>query len=375
MKDKFKEFMDKGSTVPTSPAPEQAKEPIQPKTAPEPVKEPVKTKDQSVVPTPVARPVVEPKTDPKTEPKPEKIPRENFAVLEEKAKKSEQAAIAAEAKAEELRKQIEAMPKFDAEKIAEKEKQLAQYQIIVDKFYVEHSPQFQATYDAKIGDMKERAKRIVSGEQGEALEAILQLPEGKHRDKQFKELASALEDEYDRGSLRDIYRDLTDLQLSRSKDLANAPENFKKLKEFEAEQQAKEHQKQDLLRSDALSSVVKDLQSYIPEFQVIAGDKEHNALVDENIDLAKRWLNPGLTHSDAAKVAAYAVKGYRAMEGDLTKDKLIATLQDQLKELQSIVPTTNGSTRLKGGRTGPAIKSPVDKFNYAMQHGVPAKDE
>ncbi len=375
MSDKFAKFMNAGGPPPPEPAkPAPAPEPTPAPAKAEPAPAPVAAKadaPKGIVPEPARAPA---KAEPKATDQPKKIPHENFAALEEKARKYETLAKEAEVQAAELRQKLETMPKVDTAKIAETEKKLAEYETIVNQFYLEHSPRFRAAYDEKIGGLMEKAKRVVTGEQAASLEVILKLPEGEYRDKRFKELAVSLEDDFDRSRVAKLYDDLSEIQAERSRELAKAPENVKKLHEFEAEQTAKANEKRQLLRVDALNKTLQQFETVVPEFRVVAGEKEHNALVEENIGMAKSFLSPTLSDDDMARMAAYAVKGYRAIQADGAKDQLIATLQNQLAEFQAAGPTTGGGKGEAGRGKGAAGKTPAEKYREAMERGIPGKE-
>ncbi len=315
------------------------------------------------------------KDPPKGEDKKAKIPAENFKILESQRDEFKSKAEQLEAKAKDLETKLSQA--VDPAKIAELQKKLdetnskaSEYETIVQRFYVEHSPTFKAAFSEKITQSQIEAKDAVGAEHASKIEALLKMPPSETRDKAIEEIGDELRP-FQQSSLVKAYTDLRRIERERDAELAKAPENFKKLQQFNAEQATKAHAQEMAALESAFKSETGEFMQKLPEFQPIEGNEAHNSFVKANIETARSFLG-AKTPTDLARIALWAARGHAALEMDAKKDALIEKLSSQVKELQSAGPTLGGKGGGKGGaETQP--KTAAEKFREAMSKGIPAK--
>lgn len=358
MSDRFKDAMSKGSIPPPGDVPK-------PPEPPKPSKEPAKG-----VPEP-------PKSESKTEPeKKPKIPADNFKALETQRDEFKAKHEAAETKLAELQQKLSQA--VDPAKIAELEQKITattakadQYETIVQKFYVEHSPQFKAAFTDKIDQSRTEAKEAVGADHAAKIESVLRLPPGEQRDKAVEEIGDELRS-YQQTDLVTAYRNLKRTEKARDEELAKASENYKKLEDYNHEQ-AQISQRERLKSVEtAFKEEASNFMTRFAEFQLIEGNKEHNEAVKQNLELAKNFLAPDLPPTDRARLALWAARGYASVKSDLMKDALISKLQSQITSMQAGNPGLEGGGKGKGEKATPL--TPGQKFSKALSEGIPQKD-
>lgn len=329
---------------------------------PSPEKPPTNSKPEPERPAPE-------KPQPKQEKdsKEPKIPREHFKALEAqrddyktKWEQAEERAKLIEAKTKELEGKI---PQ-DYEQLKSK---LSEHETLVQKFYVEHSPLFKQAYDDKIQRGIDEAKEVVGSINADQIGELLSLPPSSRRDAEIEALVADMPS-FKQGALIQAMRDVRRLQKERAAELAKPTENFKQLKDVEAQRASQEK----LARLEVLDRAVKitasEASKQTVHFQRIEGNEEHNQRVAENEKMLREYATADLAPDDQAKLAMWAVRGLRSNQTDAIKDALIQKLQAELKAVGDANPSVNGGGK-PTDRSKPMTAS--EKFAKAMKEGIP----
>lgn len=236
---------------------------------------------------------------------------------------------------------------------AELKAQLEQAQKLVDEFYVERSPQFQAHFGQKFQAAKLAAAKAGGPEHAAKITAALELPPSKYREEQIKAIGLELDD-WDRGTLLRAYGQLTDTEVERDAELAKAPENRKKLAAIEAKEQQENASKRAAhfaqMRTGWFDTVEKNVAAELTGFPEADAIKA----------VVRKVIFNEATSDEYTGILEDGVR-YRRYKSSITeKDELITKLQAQVNELQSASPS------LQSNGAAPTKKSPPPMDNSDM---------
>lgn len=344
------------------------------------------------VPTPDQKPAAVPATPPKAdiapvveppkppapaksdEPKPgdpkPKTPAENFRALEASRDDFKTKWESSELKIKEIEGKLATA--IDPARVADLEKKLAaeeakrtEYEGVVQRFYVEHSPQFKAAYDEKINASIQDAKDAVGAELSSKLESVLRQSPGAERDAAVEKLMEDVS-AFKQGAVINAYTALKRTQREREEELGRSRENYSKIKDFEAQEAEKKRNESAKQMKETFATELQAFSQIMPEFRAIEGNEEHNKLVSEVRGQAERFMGD-FGPSDRARLALWAAKGFHSARLDGIKDALISKLQQQLQALQGSNPTVGAA----GGKTDDKPKGDVgSRFKDAMEGRV-----
>lgn len=388
MGDKLKAAMEKGSVAAAKAAEAPAAPPApEPAKAPEPVKavEAPKTTDKPAVPefkapekpavTPEKPATTQTQTQTQTQPdKPTKIPAEQFKILEKSRDDFREKFEAAQKHALELEAKLSAVPQISPDEIESIKKERDSFKALVEQVALEHTPEFKKAFTDKIKDLKAEVKDAVGAEQADKIAKILKMPSDQ-RDEQIEALAEELSS-FKQAKLSRLITELQRTERERDTELAKSSENIGKLEEHRAERERQQTAQERKQLETAFDSELQRV-AVLPEFQIVEGNEEHNAVVKTNRERAKSFLNSN-SAADRARIAFWAAKGVASIETDVMKDALISKLQKQISEMQSANPnirTTQSTTekpRQVNAQQGEL--QTVSRFKQAMTQGIPTSE-
>jgi len=357
---RFRERMAGAETKAIAPAPKVA--------APNPDPNPPKP---GSVPLPVAVPAAEP--NPVKKDGERKTKEQNFKELNDAFDKFR---ATSEARVKELEKQLGESSEMTAKELKAAREQADTYKTIVNKFYLEHDPEFQKAFDQKITQATADAVDAIGGEEGQQISRLLKLPTGEFRDSELEKVLEPLS-QFKRDRFNLAYAELTRTQRQRTAEVEKANENVKGLDEYNERQQRDRQTKSRQLRESAFSNELNAFASVMPDFKEIEGNAEHNKIVAENRQRAKDWLSSDTDETDFARMALYASRGYNSLRTDAIKDALIAKLQEQVKGMTREQPALRGTggehkPGFKPGNVKDAAAAVGNKYQQALEKGVPA---
>lgn len=375
MIDRFKSKMAEGDKPAPAAVPAKPAAP-----APEPAKPEVKADDKSVVPKleplpekKVEAAPVKPADDPKTgDVLPEKLSHKNFKVVLGERDEFKNKYEAAEKKAKELEARIQEQSRPSPE-FEEAKKQLAEKDQFINQFMLEQSDEFQNAFTRPIEQTIQDAKDIVGGEKGERLAEILRAPDGKWRTDQIKAFVTELEDDYEKGVVRDSVNALRKLERGRKDELQKAGTNIQALKQLhlkrQEESQAQQKEARERLTNYALEVGSKSL----PEFRETE-DADHNVAVSENKALLKKFLSAELPPEEFGRMAVWAVRGIRSLALEKQLSEKVATLEAEIAKLSAASPDLDGGGGgVEGGEKADTPEKAGNRFVTAMASGVPQR--
>lgn len=383
MIDRFKSRMAEEKAAPAKPAEKPPEKPtaIAPTTPPPAKPEPKQDSGPKPV-VPKLEPLPEKKPEPakptepfkpEGEPIPEKLSHKNFKEVLSARDEFKTKYEAAEKRAKEFEAKLQEQSTRKPPELEEAEKQLAEYRQYVQQYDLEHSTEFQNAFDKPIAQTIQDAKDMLGGERGERLEKILRAPDDDWRNARIKEFVSDLEDDFDKGTVRDAFSALKKLQRGRKEELLKAGENLKVLKQLNAkraeDQMAKVKEQRMRLADMTLDAASKSL----TEFRE-TDDATHNATVSENKSLLKSFLTDDLPPEEFGRMAVWAVRGYRSLATERALSEKVAALEAEIQKLSAASPDLDSGGG-SGERTDKADtpEKMGERFMRATSQGIPGR--
>lgn len=379
---RFKDAKDGNAlnkSVPKAPEKPAAIAPAQPPPAPVPT--PEKPNDKSIVPK--LEPLPEKKVDPvkptepakpEGEPIPEKLSHKNFkevlAARDEFRTKYE----AAEKRAKEIEAKLQEQSTRTPPELEETKKLLAEKDHFISQFMLEQSDEFQNAFTRPIEQAILDAKDVVGGEKGDRLAEILKAPDGKWRTDQIKAFVGELEDDYEKGVVRDSVNALRKLERSRKDELAKAGTNIQALKQMHLKRQEEQAVQQKEMRSKLVQSSLNEATRAFEDFRE-TDDAGHNSVVVENRAMLQQFLSDELPPHELGRMAAWAVRGFRSLTERKQLTEKISTLEAEIAKLSSASPDLDGGgsgSEVNGGKADTPEKMGA-RFTEAIQRGVPGQ--
>lgn len=297
-----------------------------------------------------------PKAPPKTDQakpetgQPSQAARENFKKLEterdELRKKYDTDSAQWKQKTEEYEGKLKTMNGFDPQAIESDRKQLGEYKDLIERFYVEHSPQFQQVFGSRIDAVLSDVKNI-AGEHAESAMELFQAPPSKARDKAFKALVGEMDD-VDRARMISAYDRMTDVQRERAEALNKSKEGYRALQTRNGEEQAKVQAQAKERAAKLEAQVMKEAES-ISDLEGI--DKDQDAAAYRTA-YVKKALSSDFSPTEAAKIPGLAAEALRLRE------KVIPGLIAELKKRDEQIAALQGSSPSLGGGAHGAKQSP-----------------
>jgi hypothetical protein len=281
------------------------------------------------------------------------------AEIQSALKKEFDARKEAEIKIVDYEKRIAEKPAADpevAKQLADMQKLIDLQRDVIAQNDIAEEPRFKQHYTGRINSIIAEGKALVGEEKADALEKLLNLPEGEFKNMQLKAFRDEIDDEDTRLDVRLLTGKLRDVVNERDQERAKWNENGKKAKTLKQEQAAAEYQRQTQLFSTAFDAEVKKLgdpKDGNPLFQKIDGNEAWNKSVDDRIATAKNIIvnANNLKHNTIAQVALNAVAYPTLMNAFFAERKSWgeekAKLEAQVKALSAAQP--NGGA----GRTAP----------------------
>lgn len=270
------------------------------------------------------------------------------------------------------------------EKLAEKEKELAEYQNRLRQIAVERDPRFEQHFNDLTQQQIAAAVRVVGAQNGEQVKQLLAMPEGAERDAALQDFADTLP-MLKQGQLGGVLANLAAIQQERDTQIANARSNYEKIQRDNQETakaaQTKRQQQVEQMFNDAVKQA-QDPANGNPAFQMRQGDDAWNKGVDERVQFARNLLTGQLDPSIVTKAAFYAASTPAILKlyvdaGKASAEKITA-LEAQIKELTAAQPGMAGGARTTqpGGASKPissntsprdAMKSFTDSIASGMR--------
>lgn len=362
--------LDKPATIPDKPAA------IAPASAPKPAPKP---DDGSVVPK--LEPMPEKKPEPsapapepaKGEVVPEKLSHKNFKEVLTARDEFKNKYETAEKRAKELEAKLQEQSTRTPPELEETKKLLAEKDHFINQFMLEQSDEFRNAFTRPIEQAIQDAKDVVGGEKGDRLAEILKAPDGKWRTDQIKAIVAELEDDYEKGVVRDSVNALRKLERSRKDELEKAGTNIQALKQMHLKRQEEGVAQQKEARERLTNYALEVGSRSLPEFRETE-DADHNVAVSENKGLLKKFLGAELPPEEFGRMAVWAVRGIRSLSMEKQLDEKIATLEAEIAKLSAASPDLDGSGGA-GERTDKADtpEKAGARFAQAIQSGVPQR--
>lgn len=226
-------------------------------------------------------------------------------------------------------------------------KEVAELREILKDVAIERSPEFKRKYSARESAAVEAAKNA-AGDKSNQMEKLLKLPSSQWRDEQIKTL---LEDssEYAKTRVAAALMVLEQIDVERGVEIAERRSSFEhKQVEFGKQQQAQQEQTAKQMKA-AFESTLKqwtDPKSGSPFYTEREGDKDHNAGVQESLELAKSIFEGNISVEEKAAAALWAAKGERLLKGWQAERAARIKAEKALDKIRGVQPGE--------GRTGAA---------------------
>ena len=224
---------------------------------------------------------------------------------------------------------------------------------------VEKHPRFQAYYDGKLNAQMELAKRIAGPERGEALTAVLKMPESEYRNMRIEELMGELSP-MAANRLGSIINTVDELRTEREQEIAKAREDYDKMS---ARQQAEQQAAQSAQRANAeklFADTLAEAQAGgLPMLAPKEGDAAWNAAVEQRVARAKAILFGQEPPDQLVRSALAAVSFPAILESHAALAAENEQLRAQVAQLRTATPTTSRGTApaTPGGGDRPAPKT------------------
>lgn len=182
--------------------------------------------------------------------------------------------------------------KSDLEKI---KKERDEYDERLKVVAITQHPRFKQEFETRLNSQIELAKKIVPAEQQEAVERILNLPDGKFKDARVEELMETLSP-VQISRIGSILNAVTEINGQRQEIIKNAGEEYAKMTTAQQEQAKK--------RSDQMESALKESLAKAPEHPLYkkSEDAEWNKDVDARLKQAETLARSSLSVGDSTKI-------------------------------------------------------------------------
>lgn len=357
---------------PAKPAAEPAKPAEPPKpVAITPVAEPTKPAEpKSLVPEIPQEPLVKPPEPPLLE-EAKRLKRSDYAALEAARDDFKTKWETSSKTLSELQKKLEEASSRTAPELEEARKEIAELRAHRDQFNLERSPEFKKAFDAKIETAILDAKEAVGSANAEKLERILRSMPGESRDEKIKEFAKELEDDFEKGMVRDAYSRLKSVQRERESELARARENVKALDVLESKKAEERVVQMKQQRERLYAATLADATRSLPEF-IEGEDANHNAQVVENRLLLQDMIQGELSPQEYGRMAAWAIRGHRSLAREQAMTAEIAKLRGEIAKLTQASPGLDGGVAATGDPNGKAPTNRTELLNWAAKKMVGA---
>jgi len=272
----------------------------------------------------------------------------------------------------ELQKKLEeASSRIDPSVVEEMRKENAELKAHRDQFNLERSPEFRKAFDSRIEAAILEAKEAVGSQDADKLEKIMRSAPGEDRNERFKQFAKELEDDFDKGAIRDAYSKLRAVQRERSDELAKAAENVKALDMLEAKRSEERAAQIKEGRQRLYAASLAEASRALPEF-IEGEDQTHNAQVQENRMLLQDMINNELSPQEFGRMAAWAVRGHRSLAREKVMGEEITKLKGEIAKLTQANPGLDSGGSLTSDANGKAPANPRDLINWAAKKMVGA---
>lgn len=271
----------------------------------------------------------------------------------------------------ELQKKLEEASSRTAPELEEARKEIAELRAHRDQFNLERSPEFKKAFDAKIETAILDAKEAVGSANAEKLEKILRAPAGEARDERIKEFAKELEDDFEKGMVRDAYSRLKSVQRERESELARARENVKALDVLESKKAEERVVQMKQQRERLYAATLADATRSLPEF-IEGEDASHNAQVVENRLLLQDMIQGELSPQEYGRMAAWAIRGHRSLAREQAMTAEISKLRGEIARLTQASPGLDGGVAATGDPNGKMPQNRTQLLEWASKRMVGA---
>lgn len=335
---------------------------------PAPAETPKPAEPKSLVPEIPQEPLVKPPEPPSLE-EAKRLKRSDYADLETKRKELQTKWETSEKMLKELQEKLKEASERPMAELEEARKEIAELRAHRDQFNLERSPEFKKAFDAKIETAILDAKEAVGSANAEKLERILRSMPGESRDEKIKEFAKELEDDFEKGMVRDAYSRLKSVQRERESELARARENVKALDILEskkAEERAVQMKQQ---RERLYAATLADATRSLPEF-IEGEDANHNAQVVENRLLLQDMIQGELSPQEYGRMAAWAIRGHRSLAREQAMTEEISKLRGEIAKLTQASPGLDGGVAATGDPNGKMPENRTQLLEWASKRMV-----
>ncbi|MES2367013.1 MAG: hypothetical protein V4563_14150 [Pseudomonadota bacterium] len=260
--------------------------------------------------------------------------------------------VSLEAKIAEMDKRLTEAPKAEVkpfeDKIAALEKERQELAERLGQVSLERTPEFQKHFTGKLQSEIKSVREAVGDELADRVEAVLTMPESKHKRDQLNLLYAEL-DESQKGDVIAARKAIMDTMRERDRELADWKTNIearnKTYQERETAAQTVARQKFESAFGDRLAAAQKELSV----LQAKEGDAEWNQRIERDIAEAKDLF----VSADPTKRAGAAILAatHRTALAQLEAAQAeIQTLKKHIEATQAKTPTVKGGGDVKGGQ-------------------------
>ncbi len=339
--------------APVTPAPDPA--PATPDPDPDPAPAPKPSTPPAPAPKPVAAADPAPAADPAAE-SDDKWPRTAQEWKNFRAKRDEQR-TKLEARIKELEPQVAELQK---KTVAAPVSESAEYKAIQTErdqlserlrlVAVEKHPKFESYFSNKTNAQLELAKRVIGGEQGDAVAKLLSQPASDFRDTAIEQIIMGISP-IKQAQMGGVLNRLEEIRAERDGEIANAKTTYEKM---QAEEKSRIDQQKTGLETKITDSIkaLQDPEKGNPLFQKRDGDVEWNTGVDARIEGARALLF-GKATTDSVVEASFNAMAHKpllqALQSQVTEN---AKLRKQIEEMRGASPTPGGSKVAPAGGDG-----------------------
>lgn len=266
-----------------------------------------------------------------------------------------------------------ASPSGTTEEIASLRKQLDEYKDAVVAINVEYDPEHRKKFvDGRVDLVgKAASKAHAFGGDQEGIKKAMDMPEGRGRSAAIKEALSGIEDEYDRGRVLDLIKDVAKLDDEKA-DLMKDPQGaWARLQESEKARITQAAQKAEEYKKTVFETVAKtmpDKASVLREVDPdLPGATEHNASAKAMKESAFKLLGNDAKPEHLVEAAFWREAGPKTQELLVTTRKELTTALAALKGYEKADPGFRGA---QGPKKTPdeakMEKSPGDIYKETM---------
>lgn len=227
---------------------------------------------------------------------------------------------------------------------------------------LERDPKFANYYNGQTKQQIDLAKSVVPAEHHKALEQLMTQSRSESAKEKLEQIAEGLH-AVDRGIFYQALSKIEQLRIEKEEALNNSSENFRKLQDHYAAENAKSEAQQNAKLSEMAEEAVTRAGN-LDVFKEIEGDDAHNSGIKDRQQFVREFL------LGKADPETYQIVPGLALEAAHLKSLVVPKLQQEIANLRETVQRLQGAAP-EGGRTEP--KAPAAEEKPKVERGVFSK--